>query len=248
VGLKDLFSSAGRSKNRLDKSMRGAINPYGQSADRYYAMQTLLDIGTLPALIGLMRRFTINASKSIEDEEEKSWVYNRLIGLDKALVLAAAKEFCINAENIAWVLRIVEELADKAQEWDILDALIAKHPPAYERDPSKKMQLLGHLADIDDPRVEEILARYLDDPDESVRFHVVEALLNNAEGEAQPDPRVLEPLVARLGHKDEDSLRLRSRILTGLGRLKWDLSAHKDRILPYLGSEHTFEGGRIKDR
>ena len=247
MGLKDLFSSAGRSKNRLDKSMRGAINPYGQSADRYYAMQQLLDIGTLPALIGLMRRFTINASKSIEDEEEKSWVYNRLVGLDKALVLAAAKEFCLNADNIAWVLRIVEDLADEQQEWDLLDALLAKHPPAYERDPSKKMQMLGHIADIDSPRVEEILARYLDDPDESVRFHVVEALLNNADSN-DPDLRVLEPLVARLGHKDEDSLRLRSRILTGLARLKWDLSAHQDRITPYLGSEHTFEGGRIKDR
>jgi len=247
VGLKDLFSSAGRSKNRLDKSMRGAVNPYGQSADRYYAMQTLLDIGTLPALIGLMKRFTINASKSIEDEEEKSWVYNRLIGLDKALVLAAAKEFCLGADNIAWVLRIVEELADQQQEWDILDALLAQHPPGYERDPAKKMQLLGHLADIDDPRVEQILARYLDDPDESVRFHVVEALLGNAEP-GQPDPRVLEPLVARLGHKDEDSLRLRARILTGLARLKWDVSAYKDRITPHLGSEHTLEGGRIKER
>lgn len=247
MGLKDLFSSAGRSKNRLDKSMRGAINPYGQSADRYYAMQTLLDIGTLPALIGLMKRFTINASKSIEDEEEKSWVYNRLVGLDKALVLAAAKEFCLGADNIAWVLRIVEELADEQQEWDILDALLAQHPPGYERDPAKKMQLLGHLADIDDPRVEPILARYLDDPDESVRFHVVEALLGNAEP-GQPDPRVLEPLVARLGHKDEDSLRLRARILTGLARLKWDVSAYQARITPYLGSEHTFDGGRIKER
>jgi len=247
VGLKDLFSSAGRSKNKLDKSMRGVVNPYGQSADRYYAMQSLLDIGTLPALVGLMRRFTINASKSIEDEEEKNWVYNRLIALDKALVLAAAKEFCLGADNIAWVLRIVEELADEKQEWDILEALLAQHPPAYERDPSKKMQLLGHIADIDSPQVEEILARYLDDPDESVRFHVVEAMFNNAEP-GQPDPRVIDPLVARLGHKDEDSLRLRSRILTGLARLKWDLGAHQERITPYLGSEHTFDGGRIKER
>jgi hypothetical protein len=247
VGLKDLFSSAGRSKNKLDKSMRGVVNPYGQSADRYYAMQSLLDIGTLPALVGLMRRFTINASKSIEDEEEKNWVYNRLIGLDKALVLAAAKEFCLGADNIAWVLRIVEELADEQQEWDILGALLAQHPPAYERDPSKKMQLLGHIADIDSPQVEEILARYLDDPDESVRFHVVEAMFNNAEP-GQPDPRVIDPLLARLGHKDEDSLRLRSRILTGLARLKWDLGAHQARITPYLGSEHTFDGGRIKER
>lgn len=247
MGLKDLFSSAGRSKNKLDKSMRAVVNPYGQSADRYHAMQQLLEIGTIPALIGLMRRFTINASKSIEDEEEKNWAYNRLIGLDKALVLPAAKEFSLNAENIAWVLRIIEDLADEKEEWDILDALLEKHPPAYERDPSKKMQLLGHLADIDHPRVVGILARYLDDPDESVRFHTVEKLIEIAEPEAV-DEQLLDALLTRLGHKDEDSLRLRTRILTGLARLKWDLTAHKARITPHLGSEHTFDGTRIKER
>lgn len=247
MGIKDLFSSAGRSKNRLDKNMRGVVNPYGQSADRYHAMQELLEIGTVPAIAGLMRRFTINASKSIEDEEEKSWVYNRLTGLDKDIVLPAAKEFCLAHDNIAWVLRIVEELANEQQEWDILDALLAKHPPGYERDPAKKMQLLTHLADIDNPRVQQILASYLDDPDESVRFQVVESLLGNVEGEAV-DPGVLEALVARLTHKDEDSLRLRTRILTGLARLKWDISAHRDRIAPALGTEHVFEGNRIKER
>jgi hypothetical protein len=247
VGIKDIFSSAGRSKNRLDKNMRGVVNPYGQSADRYHAMQELLEIGTIPAIVGLMRRFTINASKSIEDEEEKSWVYNRLIGLEKDIVLPAAKQFCLDHDNIAWVLRIVEELASEQQEWEILDALLEKHPPGYERDPAKKMQLLTHLADIDNPKVQQILARYLDDPDESVRFQVVESLLGNVEGEAV-DPAVLEALVARLGHKDEDSLRLRTRILTGLARLKWDISAHRERIAPFLGTEHVFEGNRIKER
>ena len=247
MGIKDIFSSAGRSKNRLDKNMRGVVNPYGQSADRYHAMQELLEIGTIPAIVGLMRRFTMNASKSIEDEEEKSWVYNRLIGLEKDIALPAAKEFCLNHDNIAWVLRIVEELASEQQEWEILDALLEKHPPAYERDPSKKMQLLTHLADIDNPRVQTILARYLDDPDETVRFQVVESLLGNVEGEPV-DPAVLEAMVARLTHKDEDSLRLRTRILTGLARLKWDISAYRERIAPVLGSEHVFDGNRIKER
>lgn len=247
MALKDLFSSAGRSKNKLEKHMRAVVNPYGQSADRYHAMQQLLEIGTVPAIVGLLRRFTINASKSIEDEEEKGWVYRQISALPKDIVLPAAKEFSLQSENIAWVMRIVEEMADEQQEWDILDALLEKHPPAYERDPSKKQQLLTHLADIDHPRVPGLLARYLGDPDESIRFHAAELLLGIADPKS-PDAEILAALVARLGHKDEDSLRLRTRILTGLARLGWDVSAHKDTIVKHLGSEHSFDGTRVKER
>jgi hypothetical protein len=191
--------------------MRAVVNQYGQSADRYHAMQQLLDLGTVPAIIGLMRRFTMNASKSIEDEEEKGWVFRQVTGLPKDIALPAAKEFCLNNDNIAWVLRIVEELADEKQEWDILDALIEKHPPTYERDPATKQQLLTHLAEIDNPKVPEILARYVDDADEGVRFQVTEALLDIA------DPRSLDaadPPAGRQGrgvaapaHQDLDRAR-----------------------------------------
>jgi hypothetical protein len=247
VGLKDLFSSSGRSKNRLDRHMRAVINQYGQSAERYHAMQELLEIGTPPAIIGLMRRFTINSSKSIEDEEEKNWLSKRLTDLDKGLLLSAAREFCLANDNIAWVLRIVEDRANEREEWELFDALLEKHPPVYERDPSKKLQLLAHIAEIENPRVTEILSRYLADPDETVRFQVVDNLLDIAE-DRQPDPVLLDALTARLADKDEDSLRLRTKILTGLARLKWDVSAHKDRVVPNLGTEHSFDGTRIKER
>jgi HEAT repeat protein len=242
VGIRDFFNSDSRSKSKLDKLMRAVVNQYGQSADRYHAMQQLLEIGTVPAIVGLMRRFTMNASKSIEDEEEKGWVFRQVTGLSKDIALPAAKEFCMQADNIAWVLRIVEELADEKQEWDILDALLARHPPTYARDPATKQQLLTHLAEIDNPRVPRILEGYLDDPDESIRFQATEALLDIADKDS------LGPLVRRLAHKDEDSLRLRSRILTGLARLGWDVSAHKDLIVPNLGSEHVFDGTKVRER
>lgn len=242
MGLRDLFNSDARSKNKLDKLMRAVVNQYGQSADRYHAMQQLLDIGTVPAIIGLMRRFTMNASKSIEDEEEKGWVYRRILDLPKDIALPAAKEFSLSSENIAWVLRIVEELADEKQEWDILDALIEKNPPTYARAPGTKQQLITHLAEIDNPKVLEILARYVDDPDESIRFQATEALIGIE------DKSSLVPLIRRLGDKSEDSLRLRTKILTGLARLKWDVSAYKDVVAANLGTDHTFDGTYIKER
>ena len=152
MGLKDLFSSSARSKSRLDKHIKTVTNPYTQSADRYHAMEQMLADGSEAALVGIFRRFTIVSTKSIEDEEEKGWAYRQLSGLGEK-VLPAARAFCLEHDNVAWVLRIIEDVADEAQEWELLDALLERHPPGYERDPKKKLQVLTHLADIDDPRV-----------------------------------------------------------------------------------------------
>lgn len=242
MGLKDFFSSAGRSKSKLDKYIKAVQNQYGQSADRYYAMEQLLEIGSIPAIVGLMRRFTINASKSIEDEEEKGWLYRRLTELPADKVLPAAREFLLHQESIAWVLRIVEDIAKPEQEWEILEAVLARHPPVYERDPSKKLDLIARLQDLQDPRIPAIVARYLDDPDEGVRYAAVEGLVRLA------DPATAPALCARLAHADEDSIRLRHRILAGLASLGWDLSAHKAEITPHLGQDFAFDGKNVRVR
>jgi hypothetical protein len=242
VGLKDLFSSSARSKSRLDKLVKAVTNPYVQSADRYHAMEQLLGDGSELALVGIFRRFTIVSTKSIEDEEEKGWAYRQLAGLGTK-VLPAARAFCLDHDNVAWALRVIEDVADEAQEWEILDALLERHPPGYERDPKKKLQILTHLADIDDPRVAEVLVGYLDDADEGVRYYAVEQLLDIGD-EAQSKRQ----LVDRLCHPDEDSVRLRTKILDGLADLGWDLSAEAERIRPRVGNEHELRAGKVAKR
>lgn len=242
MGLKDLFSSSARSKSRLDKHVKTATNPYTQSAERYHAMEQLLADGSEEALIGLFRRFTIVSTKSIEDEEEKGWAYRQLSGLG-AKVLPAVKAFCLEHDNVAWALRIIEDVADETQEWEILDALLERHPPGYERDPKKKLQILAHLADIDDPKVAEYLVGYVNDADEGVRYFAVEQLLDIGD-EAQGK----QALVDRLCHPDEDSLRLRTKVLDGLAEHGWDVSTDADRIRPRLGNEHALQSGKVVKR
>lgn len=239
MGLKDLFSSSARSKTRLDKHIKMITNPYTQSADRYHAMEQLLADGSEAAIIGIFRRFTSVSTKSIEDEEEKGWAYRQLSGLG-AKVLPAAKAFCLEHDNVAWALRIIEDVADETQEWEILDALLEHHPPGYERDPTKKLQILTHLADIDDPKVAEYLVGYVDDADEGVRFFAVEQLLDIGD-EQQSKAALLD----RLCNPEEDSMRLRTKVLDGLANLQWDVSADAERIRPRLGSEHELRNGKI---
>lgn len=241
MGLSNFFSSAGRAKSRLEKYVKTSTNAYTQSIDRYAAMEALLKDGSDEALVGLFKRFTMVSTKSIEDEEEKGWVYRKLSGLGPK-VLPAAKRFCLESDNIAWALRIVEDVADEQQEWDILDELLRRHPPGYERDPNKKKQLLTHLAEIDDPKVVELLAGYLEDHDEGIRFLVVEQLIDIA------DPSVLPRLIARLAPAVEDSLRIRTRILDGLATLGWDVSPYIAEISKSIGHEHALSGGKIVHR
>jgi hypothetical protein len=240
VGLRDLFGG-GTAKSKIDKHVKVITNPYTQSADRYASMEKLLADGSDEALVGLMKRFTSVATKSIEDEEEKGWVYRQLSGLG-AKVLPALKQFCLESENVAWALRILEDVANEEQEWEVLDAMLERHPPEYARDPKTKLQILTHVAEIDDPHVVEKLLEYLEDPDEGVRYFAVEQLIDIA------DERAKAPLIARLGNKQEDSIRLRTRLLDGLAVLGWDVSEFQAIITANLGNEHLLSKGKIVHR
>lgn len=242
MGLKDLFSSSGRAKSRLDKLIKTVTNPYTQSVERYSAMEGLIADGSEEALVGLLRRFTVVSTKSIEDEEEKGWVYRKLRDMG-AKSLPAVKAFCLEYDNVAWALRIIEDVADETQEWEILDALLERHPPGYERDPKKKEQILTHLAEIDDPKVAEYLAGYVEDSDEGIRFFAIEQLLDIGDEE-----HAKKPLIERLCNPEEDSMRLRTKVLDGLAEHGWDVGDDAERIRPRLGAEHDLQGGRIIKR
>ena len=255
----------GSGKSRIEKLTKRVTNQYAQAVDRYGAMEDLLKLAAqtwekaekLPegsperaaleresddAYIALLRRFTMNASKSIDDEEEKGWLYGRLSKIGKPM-LTPIRRYCLETDgSIAWALRILEDIANEQEEWDLLDALFVAHPPAYERDSSAKLQMLTHLKEIDDERVRGILETYLEDPDENVRFFCIEALVGNAEELSKL------ALVRRLDNADEDSVRLRTRILDGLSDLGWDLSEHASLIRRHVRDEHTFDGKKLARR
>ena len=245
---KDWFTSSGRDKSRLAKNIKTATNEYANTADRYAAMQDMVatakkdPLAAQEIFVGLLRRFGMTASKSIEDEEEKSWLYQQMLGFGKS-VLPAVQAYCVHNDNIAWSLRLLEELANEDQEWACIEALLAAHPPdSFDRTPAKKQQILTHLHELESPRVAPLLCNYLDDRDETVRFHTVECLFDIA------DLATLPALIDRLTSPKEDALRVRTRILDGLAKTGWPIDAYKSRLVPALGTEHVFSANKITRR
>src|ERR1041385_2889664 len=177
MGFLDRFSKDGRDARAREKNASRAVNKYMQSPDRLKALQALRDDGSDEALYSLLKRFSMMYDKSIEDEQEKEWVFEWLIEKGAA-VLPALKRYLLAADSISWPLRVLDKGGDaKAGRIDVIAGVLERHEPGYERDPTKKIQLLNHLAGLKHPRVPALVAPYLTDMDEGVRYAAGEGLL-----------------------------------------------------------------------
>jgi hypothetical protein len=228
MGFLDRFSKDGRDQRAREKNAARAINKYMQSPDRMKALQELGEDGSDDALYGLMRRFGMMYDKTIEDEQEKEWVFEMLVEKG-AKVLPALKRYIASADSISWPLRILDKVIDGREgRIEVIAEALGRHEPGYERDPTKKIQLLTHLGGLKHDSVPPLVAPYLEDMDEGVRYACVETLLKQA------DENVARlPLIDQLAK--EDSLRLRIRIADGFSELGWavaDRRADVEKALP----------------
>jgi thioredoxin-like negative regulator of GroEL len=234
MGFLDLF---GGGKGRLGKHIARARNKDAQSADRFSSLEALRDDGSPEAVGGLLSRFTMRYDKSIEDEQEKQFVFDELVKMG-AKILPALQQHLRNAESISWGLKILDEVASKDEAWPILADLCERNDNTYIRDPSKKIQLLNHLGEHDDPRSSKALVPYLTDMDEGVRFVAVESLFHRKDAES-----AREPLLTLLTNEKEDSRRIKKRILDGFADLGWDVKGYSGTVEKML--DDMLPGSRL---
>jgi hypothetical protein len=226
MGFLDIF---GGGKGRLHKHVQRAKNKDAQSADRFASLEALRDAaqegeGASEAIEGLIGRYTIRYDKSIEDEQEKQFVFDELVRLG-AKILPELQKHLRSAESIAWGLKTLHEVASTDEAWPILADLCERNDNTYTRDPSKKIQLLHYLGEQNDPRCGKALVPYLEDTDEGVRFVAVEGLVHHKEPES-----AREPLLVVLTNEKEESRRIKKRIVDGFADLGWDVKGHSGTV------------------
>jgi len=225
MGLLDLFS---KEKSR-ERNVNRAINKYSQSPDRMKALQSLAVDGSPEALYGLLRRFGMMYDKTIDDEQEKEWVFETLAAKG-GVVLEPLKKYLLAADAIAWPLRLLDKIvATKDEVIDVVAYVMTRHEPGYERDPTKKIQLLNHLAGIKNARVPALVVPYLADMDEGVRYAAAEALLCQ-----EDEAAAREPLLEVFTSDKEESKRLRIRIADGFAQLGWPLGERRADVEKWL--------------
>src|SRR5882757_8060467 len=103
------------SKDRsLQRTIEKATNKLAQQPDRWGALERLKEEGTEEALYGMCRRFAVTSMKGVEDEQEKNWVVDALIGLGDT-ALKAVIRYMKTAEQLAFPLRVLEANASREQ-------------------------------------------------------------------------------------------------------------------------------------
>jgi HEAT repeat protein len=149
------------------------------------------------------------------------------------------------AESISWPLRLLDKVVDgKEGRIDVIAEVLERHEPGYERDPTKKIQLLNHLAAVKDDRVPPLIVPYLADMDEGVRYSAVEALLRHKNEEA-----AREPLLQHFISEGEDSLRIRLQMAEGFAEMGWLVKGHRGEVEKKLPEQFQIDReGHIKKK
>jgi hypothetical protein len=243
MGVFDLFSKDGRQQRARGKNVSRAVNKWSQSPDRMKALQSLRDDGSPEAIYGMLRRFGMMYDKTIEDEQEKDWVFEVLVEKGAAII-PSIKKYLFAADSVSWPLRLLDRVAGKEEELAVIREVLERHEPGYERDPTKKIQLLNHLAALKDSRVPPLIVPYLADMDEGVRYSAVEALLRHKNEEA-----AREPLLQHFVSESEDSLRIRLQIAEGFADLAWLVKGHRGEVEKKLPEQFQLDReGHIKKK
>ncbi len=229
MGLADLFSKEARARNNLKKTIARAADKHAQSGDRFRALELLRDDGSPAAIGGLLRRFSFVYDKSIEDEQEKEWVYQTLVEMG-AKILPELRSYLRDSDTLSWSLKILEHVATGAAFHETLQTLCEQNDNSYVRDPSKKIQLVHFMGEHRDPVIAALIVPYVDDVDEGVRFKAVEALLHQGQREI-----IVAPLVSRLLNKSEESRRIKVRIVEGLSEAGVPISDRTSEVERALG-------------
>lgn len=243
MGLLDFLSKEGREKRSLERNVGRAVNKYAQSPDRYKSMQALIEEGSPEAIYGVLRRFGMMYDKSIEDEQEKEWLFDALV--DKgAAILPQVERYLNSADSISWPLRLLNKVAAKEHELQMVTRVLARHEPGYERDPTKKIQLLNHIGGSKEPGAPALCVPYLADMDEGVRYAAAEALMRLGNEEV-----ARQPLIEHFVADSEESLRIRLQIADGFSERGWLVKTNRpafDKKLPDTFS--IDKEGRLKKK
>lgn len=204
----------------VDKKVAGyakvAADKRAQTYDRLEAIQALAAMKSVEAATALLKRFTFAIDPSITDQDEKEIAFQGVVDAGKDVV-PAVREFSLKAETLSWPLKILRALLDDEEYAGELIELLERFDTEYARNVEPKQQLIVALSDVhrEDARI--AVERFLEDVNETVRFHAVQTTF------AQNDQASVPALVKMLAA--EESVRIKNKVAENMMARGWVIPA-----------------------
>jgi hypothetical protein len=235
-------------KSSLEKTIAKATNKLSQQVDRWAALEKLKEDGSEEALHGLCKRFGITSTKGVEDETEKNWVVDTLVGIG-APALPPLVRYMTKAEQLSFPLRVLERIASRDKVLEVADQLFASEPPGYVRMPERRIDLIRWFSEWKPGTDEEVVSRlspYVGDFDENSRFAAIDGMSGRDPAKIGP------PLIAALIRPEEESGRIKRTIVEVLEKNRVPLGDQADAVAAVLtgplADEFKVDAGLVKKR
>ncbi len=206
-----------------------------QTYDRIEALQALAEIRNADSAAALLKRFSFSIDPSITDQEEKDLAFEGIVTAgrpgelpkddkerEKALaeaeercekVVEATRAYCERAEQLTWPVKVLRALLDDDDYRDELLGLLTRYDIEYSRNVEPKIQILVALEEVPGEDSREAVEGFLEDVNETVRFHAAETTF--AHGIETSIPALCKMIIA------EESVRVKNKVAEGFVRRGW---------------------------
>ena len=220
--LMGLFSRKSSAESILKKHGPRVANKRAQTHDRWESIQLLAAQKTPEAVAALLQRFNVQVDPSITDQEEKEGAFQGVLSAGD-VAIEPARKFMATSESLAWPLKILSSLLSDDAVTDELLGQLDRMDTEYERDPQRKFQILLALTDRSDERIARAAAPFVEDVNETARFHAVATVL------AQENASDVKDALVEAFCKEE-SVRVRASILDGFAKNAWSVGERAEEV------------------
>ncbi len=249
MGFFDIFKGGSEKKmtpKKKEVSSSAVVNKYAaraadkraQNYDRAEALVALAELGSSDAAAALLRRFTFTLDPSITDQEEKDVAAQGILAAGKEAIIPI-REFSEKAESLSWPMRMLKEIMTEDELVEELCDWLDRWDTEYAKFVDPKIQLLVALEEHKHPRIREAVEPFLEDVNETARFHAISALFH------QDDEETAAAILAVL--PEEESFRVKNKVADGFASRGWTIP--KDMIeqtAKALPPAYRIDGDKIR--
>ncbi len=205
-------------EGKIARSAKTAKNPKAIREDRWAAIESLCDVDApSEAIPPLLQRFEFSLENGIADAKEKELAMGGITRFgDQAVPLVM--EHLVATTRIAWPIKILRSLGNEALVMEGLKKALNFGETTFDQaQTDKNYDLLCHLVEFKLGSFAADLGRFLDDPDERVRFAAAEVLIE------QNDLALVPRLEGFLMDQTVENIRIRQAVLRAFVERQWTL-------------------------
>lgn len=224
MGIFDYLTKEKRDQRAFDRAVRNLLRKTRARDERMdEQIHFLAGLGTDEAMMALLRRYDVQIQSAPMDAFERELIHDLLVETGPKSIPPIIR-FIGSSENVTWPIRALRRITTEEKVVTMILEVLEVELAKDSFKPDKKVRLLELLEDHIDERVAPVAKTGLKDFDETVRYGTVELLF------LQGDEAAREPLLEALTDEEEESQRIRKKIIEGFVETGWTVKGFRKRV------------------